>query len=89
MGVYSASVQQTLYEMAAAALRVAPTVDKVTLMMPNIHNIPFPLENYGQSNKDHTGSPTIFFPIDEPHGMIKVSAAQMFCCVAETTHVIG
>lgn len=40
--------------------------------MPNIHNIPFPLENYGLKNKDATGSPTIFYPIDEPHGMIKV-----------------
>ena len=39
--------------------------------MPNIHNIPFPLENYGLKNKDHTGGPHIFFPIDEPHGMIK------------------
>lgn len=41
--------------------------------MPNIHNIAFPLDKYGLTNKDYTGSPTIFFPIDEPHGMIKVS----------------
>ena len=40
--------------------------------MPNIHNLPFPLENYGIENKDHSGLPDIFYPIDEPHGMIKV-----------------
>lgn len=41
-------------------------------MMPNIHNLPFNLETYGFRNKDHTGNPFIFYPIDEPHGMIKV-----------------
>jgi hypothetical protein len=40
--------------------------------MPNIHNLPFPLEKYGLKNADHTGNPNIFYPIDEPHGMIKV-----------------
>jgi hypothetical protein len=40
--------------------------------MPNIHNLAFPLEKYGMKNADHTGNPTIFYPIDEPHGMIKV-----------------
>jgi len=40
--------------------------------MPNIHNIPFPLENYGIKSADATGVPDIFYPIDEPHGMIKV-----------------
>ncbi len=29
VGVYSASVQQTLYEMAASGLRAAPAVEKV------------------------------------------------------------
>lgn len=40
--------------------------------MPNIHNLAFPLDKYGLKNADHTGNPTIFYPIDEPHGMIKV-----------------
>jgi urate oxidase len=75
-GVYSKSVQQTLYEMAESALRVAPTVDKMRLEMPNIHNLSFPLQNYGLQNKDHTGNPTIFYPIDEPHGMIKAELAR-------------
>jgi len=71
VGVFSPSVQQTLFEMGQAALAVHPAILKITLQMPNIHNLPFPLENLGLSNKDHTGNPDIFFPIDEPHGMIK------------------
>jgi len=71
VGVFSASVQQTLYDMATATLRTAPSIDSIRLEMPNIHNIPFQLETYGLKNKDSTGAPNIFFPIDEPHGMIK------------------
>jgi urate oxidase len=71
IGVYSASVQETLYQMGRVALEKVPAISKVALAMPNIHVIPFALETYGLSNKDHTGSPTIFFPIDEPHGMIR------------------
>lgn len=37
---------------------------------PNIHNIPFDLSKFRMENKDHTGKPDIFYPIDEPHGMI-------------------
>lgn len=72
-GIYSPSVQQTLYFMACAGLQVAPAVEQVTLYMPNIHNMVFNLEQYGLKNKDHTGNPTIFYPIDEPHGMIKAT----------------
>lgn len=71
-GVYSASVQETLYQMACAGLQVAPGIDQITLLMPNIHNMTFNLDQYGLKNKDHTGNPNIFYPIDEPHGMIKV-----------------
>eukprot|EP01038_Epipyxis_sp_PR26KG_P009636 gene9636-12974_t len=75
-GVYSKSVQQTLYDMAVAALKKENTITKITLQMPNIHNIPFPLQQYGFENKDKTGLPTIFFPIDEPHGMIKATVTR-------------
>ena len=69
VGVYSSSVQQTLYDMGKSALHTVPQISQITLEMPNIHNIPFNLEPYGFP-KDK-GAPTIFFPIDEPHGMIK------------------
>lgn len=75
-GVYSPSVQETLYKMASAALAKESTIESITLEMPNIHNLSFPLERYGFTNKDHTGKPDIFYPIDEPHGMIKATIAR-------------
>lgn len=75
-GVYSPSVQETLYKMASDALAKESAIEHVTLQMPNIHNLAFPLERYGYSNKDHTGKPTIFYPIDEPHGMIKATLSR-------------
>lgn len=59
--------------MATAALKASSSISEITLAMPNIHNIPFNLDTYGLKNKDHTGNPSIFYPIDEPHGMIKVT----------------
>lgn len=69
-GVFSESVQATLYDMGAHVLKGHAGVEKITLYLPNIHNFAFPLEKYGIENKDHTGKPDIFYPIDEPHGMI-------------------
>lgn len=72
-GVYSPSVQKTLYEMANVSLKNHPAIDKMTLYMPNLHFLPFPLqEKFGIKNADCSGKPNIFFPIDEPHGWIKV-----------------
>jgi urate oxidase len=73
-GVYSASVQQTLYDMGKAAIvRNGTALTQITLEMPNIHNIPFDLTKYGFPADPPGVSPTIFYPIDEPHGMIKAT----------------
>ena len=39
-GVYSPSVQMTLYQMGAAALAAVPSVESITLTCPNIHFLP-------------------------------------------------
>ena len=57
--------------MGHAALAQNPAIDTITLYMPNLHFLAFPLEKIGLKNKDSTGLPDIFYPIDEPHGMIK------------------
>ena len=73
-GIYSNSVQQTLYDMGKAAiLRNGTAIEQITLDMPNVHNIPFDLTKYGFPADKPGVSPTIFFPIDEPHGMIKAT----------------
>lgn len=76
VGVYSKSVQETLFLMCKNALQAQPAVDKIEMYMPNLHYLPFPLDKIGLVNKDHTGKPDVFFPIDEPHGMIKAHVAR-------------
>lgn len=72
-GIYSPSVQKTLYEMGEAAIRNQPAITQISLYMPNIHFLVFPTEKIGVQNKDRTGLPDTFYPIDEPHGMIKAT----------------
>ncbi|KAF9597448.1 hypothetical protein IFM89_018894 [Coptis chinensis] len=74
-GVYSPSVQSTLYHMARAVLNRFPDVASIQLRMPNLHFLPVNLPS-----KD---SPTIvkfeddvFLPIDEPHGTIEASVSR-------------
>ena len=67
-------ISKTLYDMGKAAiLRNGTAIEQITLDMPNVHNIPFDLTKYGFPADKPGVSPTIFFPIDEPHGMIKAT----------------
>ncbi len=68
---YSPSVQATLFEMAQAALKAVPELDRVRLVMPNKHYLlvnlaPFDLENANE----------IFVPTDEPHGQIEATVSR-------------
>lgn len=72
-GVPSPSVQYTCFQMGSAILAAVSTVAEVTLYMPNVHNLPFDLSRYGLTNADHTGLPNIFYPVDEPHGIIQAT----------------
>jgi len=64
-GHRSLSVQQTLHEMGAAALRACPRVERITLSMPNKHRILVDLRPFGLDNVDE-----VFVATDEPHGTI-------------------
>jgi urate oxidase len=65
-GVYSPSVQKTLYEMAQAVLARFPEIDSIYLNMPNIHFLPVNLPTVGVKSGDD-----VFTPTDEPHGTIE------------------
>lgn len=73
VGVPSSSVQHTCFQMGSAVLAAVASVSEVTLYMPNVHNLPFDLAKYGLVNADHTGLPHIFYPVDEPHGIIQAT----------------
>lgn len=62
----SLSVQHTLYAMAESVLSEVPSVDAITLTMPNKHCLLVDLTPFGQTNPNQ-----IFVPIDEPHGYIE------------------
>jgi urate oxidase len=69
----SESVQHTVFDMAAAALRSSGTLREVHLVMPNKHRLLVDLARFGLDNPNQ-----IFVPTDEPSGYIeaRVSADQ-------------
>ncbi|KAL7147059.1 hypothetical protein ABFS83_06G082900 [Erythranthe nasuta] len=75
-GVYSPSVQSTLYYMAKAVLARVSDVSSVKLKMPNIHFLPVNL-----SSKDNPVivkfEDDVFLPTDEPHGSIEATLSRI------------
>jgi len=66
-GVYSPSVQATLWEMGQAVLAKEAGVLEIVLEMPNIHFLPAKLlDQMGMKFEDD-----VFVATSEPHGIIK------------------
>ncbi|KAJ0046750.1 hypothetical protein Pint_05782 [Pistacia integerrima] len=76
VGVYSPSVQSTLYDMAKAVLSSFSDISSVELKMPNIHFLPVNLSNRDKNTivkfKDD-----VYLPTDEPHGSIEASLSRI------------
>ncbi|KAH0469301.1 hypothetical protein IEQ34_002533 [Dendrobium chrysotoxum] len=74
-GVYSPSVQNTLYLMGAAVLNRFPDIASIQLRMPNIHFLPVNL-----SSKDNPNlvkfADDVYLPTDEPHGTIEATLSR-------------
>jgi urate oxidase len=68
---YSPSVQATLFQMGKAALKVAPEISKISLLLPNKHCLPIDLSPFGAANPNE-----LFLPTDEPHGQIEGTVAR-------------
>lgn len=75
VGVYSPSVQNTLYLMAVAVLSRFSEIASIKLSMPNIHFLPVNL-----SSKDNPKmvkfADDVFLPTDEPHGTIQATVTR-------------
>eukprot|EP00252_Welwitschia_mirabilis_P021289 TRINITY_DN5419_c0_g1_i1.p1 TRINITY_DN5419_c0_g1~~TRINITY_DN5419_c0_g1_i1.p1 ORF type:complete len:297 (-),score=54.65 TRINITY_DN5419_c0_g1_i1:190-1080(-) len=67
MGVYSPSVQNTLYLMAQSVLQRVLEIDSIQLSMPNIHFLPANLSNIVKFEHD------VYVPTDEPYGTIQAT----------------
>ncbi|KAL2609002.1 hypothetical protein R1flu_027575 [Riccia fluitans] len=70
-GVYSPSVQNTLYLMAKEVLLRIPEIESVYLNMPNIHFLPVNMPAIGVEFKDD-----VYLPTDEPHGSIEAKLSR-------------
>ncbi|KAL6518287.1 hypothetical protein OROMI_033988 [Orobanche minor] len=75
-GVYSPSVQSTLYHMAKSVLDRVSDVSSIQLKMPNIHFLPVNL-----SSKDNSVivkfDDDVYLPTDEPHGSIEATLSRI------------
>lgn len=70
-GVFSPSVQNTLYLMAQAVLDRFPEVGSVYLNMPNLHFLPMKMPAIGvQFDND------VYLPTSEPHGTIEATVTR-------------
>lgn len=68
-GVYSPSVQMTLYQMGAAALAAAPCVESITLTCPNIHFLPVLPAGIPFAHD-------VYVATSEPHGTIRATVGR-------------
>jgi urate oxidase len=69
-GVYSPSVQYTLFQMGKAAIAAVAAVESVYLNMPNLHYLPCNPVNSGPFDND------IYVATSEPHGNIEATIAR-------------
>ncbi|KAJ4720552.1 Uricase [Melia azedarach] len=76
-GVYSPSVQSTLYQMAKAVLGRFHDISMVRVKMPNLHFLPVNLTN---RVKDAIVKfeDDVYLPTDEPHGSIEASLSRFW-----------
>ncbi|KAK6929037.1 Uricase [Dillenia turbinata] len=74
-GVYSASVQSTLYQMAKAVLSRFHDVSSIKLQMPNIHFLPVNMTNKDKATMVKFDN-DVYLPTDEPHGSIEASLSR-------------
>lgn len=70
-GVYSPSVQYTLFLMGDRVLQRVPEIDSIKLSMPNLHFIPVNMPSVGVTF-DHD----VYLPTDEPHGTIEATVTR-------------
>ncbi|XP_042476843.1 uricase-2 [Macadamia integrifolia] len=75
-GVYSPSVQGTLYDMARAVIDRFPDISSIHLQMPNIHFLPVNLPNKITPSIVKFDD-DVYTPTDEPHGTIQASLSRI------------
>lgn len=71
-GVYSASLQATIYDAGCLALKAASTIAQISISTPNLHYLPCrSLEQLGEKFEDD-----VFIPTNEPSGTISCTVGR-------------
>jgi len=69
-GVYSASVQHTIYMMATTILETHPQLERITYKLPNIH---YYMVNFNDFKTDLVNNNEVFHTYDGAHGQIEAT----------------
>jgi urate oxidase len=69
-GVYSASVQATIYDIGRAVLRRFASVERITFKLPNVH---FYLVNFNDFKTPLLNNKEVFLTFDGAHGQIEAT----------------
>lgn len=75
VGVYSPSVQSTLYFMAKDVLSRFPDIASIQLRMPNLHFLPVNLQSKDNPTMVKFND-DVYLPTDEPHGTIEATMSR-------------
>ncbi|XP_028799453.1 uricase-2 isozyme 2 [Neltuma alba] len=75
-GIYSPSVQSTLYQMGKATLDRFPDISSIQLNMPNLHFLPVNLSSKDAQIVKFDND--VYLPTDEPHGSIQASLSRIW-----------
>lgn len=75
-GVYSASVQSTLLQLAKAVLNRFADISSIRLQMPNIHFLPVNISSKDKSIVKFDND--VYLPTDEPHGSIEATLSRFW-----------
>ncbi|GKU91509.1 hypothetical protein SLEP1_g5373 [Rubroshorea leprosula] len=76
-GVYSPSVQSTLFHMEKAVLSRFPDISGIQLQMPNIHFLPINLSSK-ENGTIVKFEDDVYLPTDEPHGSIQAKLTRFW-----------
>lgn len=70
VGVYSPSVQFTIYQTAQSVLKALPELSSFSMELPNIH---YYLVDFSQFKTDLKNNNEVFFTFDGAHGQIEAT----------------
>ena len=69
-GVYSPSVQKTIYDISKEVLKAHPELEKISFRLPNIH---YYLVNFSDFKTDQKNNNEVFYTFDGAHGQIEAT----------------